>query len=182
MRAFLILFSAFFLLAASSGNKVDHITYIKEYSLHQEHHSNYAVLIDMSKPSNEKRWFVVELASGKIIYQTYVAHGKGSGAGVMAEKFSDKPESYCTALGVYKITGTYIGEHGLSYSLEGLESSNKNAASRAIVIHSAWYVKDDFIASNHRCGNSWGCPAISPDALKACEPYLTPGTLLWIYR
>lgn len=178
MRILLAIFSIFILTAAAPDAKVDRVSYIKEVNPH----SDYAILIDMSLPSNEKRWSVVDLKSSKVLYKTYVAHGRGSGGGVQATTFSDKPGSNCTALGIYKITGSFIGEHGLSYLLDGMESTNKNAMSRGIIIHSAWYAEDNFITNYGRCGNSWGCPAVSSEALKACEPYLKPGTLVWIYR
>lgn len=178
----LIIISTIFLLAAHSDTTVDRISDIKEAAVKQDCRSNYAILINMGLPSNEKRWFVVDLKSDKIVYQTYVAHGKGSGLGAQAEKFSDEPGSYCTALGIYKIKDSCYGEHGLSYLLDGLESTNKNALSRGIIIHSAWYAEDNFISGNGRCGNSWGCPAISASALKMCKPYLKPGTLVWIYK
>ena len=182
MRMLLAIFSIIFLTAARPDTKINRIDYIKEVNLKQDLHPNYAILIDMSLPSNTKRWSVVDLKSNEVLYKTFVAHGKGSGEGVEAKVFSDKPGSYCTALGMYKITGSFIGKHGLSYLLDGLESTNKNALSRGIIIHSAWYADDNFISSNGRCGNSWGCPAISSNALKTCEPYLKPGTLVWIYR
>jgi hypothetical protein len=182
MKYILLIFSAILLMASTPDAKSDRIDHVKEFVLKQPVNSDYAILIDMSLPSNEKRWFVVNLKTNEIVYKTYVAHGRGSGMGPEAETFSDKPGSLCTALGMYKITGTFYGEHGLSYLLNGLEGTNKNALSRGIIIHSAWYANIDFITTYGRCGNSWGCPAISAEALKSCEPYLKPGTLVWIYR
>lgn len=182
MRVLLILFCLYFLPAAEPFVNKEKVTHTKRFAITKDCRSDYAVFIDMSLPSNEKRWYIVDLDSMKIIYKTYVAHGKGSGAGPVATYFSDQPGSCCTALGIYKITGSYTGEHGLSYMLDGLEETNKNALSRSIVIHSAWYANDDFIANYGRCGNSWGCPAVSEKALKDCQSYLKPGTLVWIYK
>lgn len=182
MRILMILLFSWFLPSAVTVVNKERVTHIKSIALQDNCRSDYAIFIDMSKPSDEKRWYVVDLSTMNVVYSTYVAHGKGSGEGKEAQRFSDVPGSDCTALGVYKITGSYIGKHGLSYGLDGLEPTNKNAQSRSIVIHSAWYATEGFIAEYDRCGNSWGCPAISPEALKACAPYLKPGTLLWIYR
>ena len=181
MRIFLAIFCLYFLPATNSKISLDRINQAKDFTLKQGCCNDYAIFIDMSLPSNEKRWYVIDLETKKIIYETYVAHGKGSGEGKQATNFSDQPGSYCTALGIYKIKGTCIGEHGLSYRLEGLEKNNKNALSRGIIIHSAWYADDNFIGSYGRCGSSWGCPAISANALKACKAYLKPGTIVWIY-
>ena len=182
MKILLIILSLYFLPTANPEINMDHISHVKDFTLNPNYRNDYAIFIDMSLPSNEKRWYVVDLKSGNVIYKTYVAHGRGSGEGKLAVNFSDKPGSLCTALGVYKITGTCYGEHGLSYLLDGLEQNNRNALSRGVIIHSAWYAEDNFIACNGRCGNSWGCPAVSCKALKDCEPYLKPGTLVCIYN
>lgn len=142
---------------------------------------SYAVLIDMSLPSDQKRLFVLDVASGQIVYKTWVAHGKGSGRGTMATRFSNEPYSLSTSLGIYKITGDYSGGHGKTYRLEGLEPSNNNAVLRAIVMHAADYVCEYNARVRKRTGNSWGCPVVSREALKDLAPFLHPNTLLWIY-
>ncbi len=182
MRIFLIVLSLYFLPV--SGQQINNtcMCHVKDITLKQSCRNDYAIFIDMSRPSNEKRWYVVDLKSGNVVYKAYVAHGRGSGEGKIPTTFSDKPGSLCTSLGVYKITGTCYGEHGLSYVLDGLEQNNKNALSRGVIIHSAWYADDKFIASYGRCGNSWGCPAVSAEALKDCAPYLKTGTLVCIYN
>jgi len=182
MRIFLAIFCLYFLPVTDPEISLGRISQVKDYTLKQDFCHDYAIFIDMSLPSNEKRWYVIDLETKKIIYKTYVAHGKGSGEGKQATSFSDRPGSYCTALGIYKIKGSCIGEHGFSYILDGLEKNNKNALSRGIIIHSAWYADDNFILNYGRCGSSWGCPAISANALKTCKPYLKPGTLVCIYN
>ncbi len=170
-----------FLIPVFSNSISDKIDSLNKF-LDTKEKFEYAILIDMSLPSTEKRLFVVELSSKKIIYSTYTAHGKGSGRGAEATIFSDVPGSYCTALGKYKVGKNYNGKHGNSYELIGLEKSNANAESRAIVIHSAWYAEEDFIKKNQRCGNSWGCPAVAPSALQELKPYLKENTIVWIYK
>ena len=41
--------------------------------------------------------------------------------------------------------------------LEGLDSSNSNALSRAIVVHGAWYVNEHVIDTSGMLGRSQGC-------------------------
>jgi hypothetical protein len=174
----------FFLLPLLSAPdpSAEKIEALIQFMMNRNGPSEYAILVDMSAPSTEKRLFLVELSTKKIVYSTFVAHGKGSGTGAQATFFSDKPGSLCTALGKYKVGKNYTGQHGDSYELIGLETSNANAMSRAIVIHSAWYAEEDFIQKSKRCGNSWGCPAVSPEALKKLKPYLKDGVILWIYQ
>lgn len=144
--------------------------------------SEQALFIDMSIPSNKKRLFLVELSTKEVIYSTYVAHGKGSGQGALAIQFSDSIDSYCTSLGLYKVGKNYQGKHGDSYELIGLEKSNANALERSIVMHAAWYASEDFIRKEGRCGNSWGCPAVSEEALKTLKPFLDKNILVYIYK
>lgn len=119
----------------------------------------YVGIIDMDKPSNEKRFYIISLADGGV-ESFLVAHGSGSGSGAEAERFSDKPRSHATSLGIYVTGEEYEGKHGRSLKLEGKESSNDNAESRSVVMHGADYVSDEVAASQGELGNSWGCPAV----------------------
>ena len=174
----------FLLLLFLSGAQPDEekLNSINKFTDSIGNKSEYAVLIDMSMPSNEKRLFLIQLETKKIIYSSYVAHGKGSGTGTKAIYFSDAPGGLCTTLGHFKIGKNYIGKHGDSYELIGLENTNANAMKRSIVIHSAWYAEESFIKKSGRCGNSWGCPAVSEEALKKLKPYLSENTIVWIYK
>lgn len=176
-----LLILLFFPLLTSAKPAINKIDSLVNFMNNTHNKSAYAVLIDMSIPSDKERLFLVQLDTKKIIYSTFVAHGKGSGHDAIASIFSDVPGSLCTALGKYKIGENYNGKHGDSYKLIGLDKTNKNALERAIVIHSAWYSEQAFINKNNRCGNSWGCPAVSPNALKKLKSYITTNTIVWIY-
>ena len=177
-----LLFLTLFPFAIFASPDTTKINNVKQFMEQTDNRSEYAILIDLSIPSNEKRLFLVQVQTKKILYTTYVAHGKGSGTGTQAVHFSDSPGGLCTTLGYFKIGKNYQGKHGNSYELIGLEKNNANAQRRSVVIHSAWYVNENFIRQNGRCGNSWGCPAISAEALKELAPYLSPGIILWIYK
>ncbi len=128
--------------------------------------SNESVIsiIDFTKSSTQKRLFVIDLLNKKILFNTYVAHGQNSGQ-EYANRFSNRPESFESSLGFYKTEGTYLGKNGFSLHLSGLESGiNDRADERAIVMHGANYVSENFIRSNGYLGRSWGCPAV-PEAL-----------------
>jgi len=182
MKLFLTLLISCISFINNDFPRLSQIDYVVKYIADTKDGSKYALFIDMSIPSDEKRLFLVHLASRKIIYSTYVAHGKGSGKGKKADKFSDLSGSHCTALGFYKVGKNYQGKHGSTFELIGLEKSNVNALQRGIVIHSVRYVTEEFIKKYGRCGTSWGCPAVSEEALNKLKPFLTQNIIVYIYR
>ncbi len=177
----ILLFLLLFPFTAPGAPNVSKINKVVNYLERTKTNCEYAMFIDMSIPSNEKRLFLVQLDSNKIIYSAFVAHGIGSGKGVQLTKFSDKKGSRCTAPGLYKIGRIYKGKNGDSFEMEGLEKTNANALKRNIVIHSAWYADEEFIKKEGRCGNSWGCPAVSEESLEKLKPYLEQNILVYIY-
>ncbi len=138
-------------------------------------------IVDFSLPSSAKRLFVIDLENRKILYNTYVAHGRNSGK-EYANSFSNAPESNKSSLGFYITKGTYNGAHGYSLKLEGEEKGiNDNALSRAIVMHSADYVNKRLIKSQGYIGRSLGCPAIPKDVYKPIIETIKDGSCLFIY-
>ena len=117
-------------------------------------------VIDYSKPSTEKRLWVFDLRSRELLYEELVAHGQGSGDNI-AKVFSNQPDTHASSLGLFLTEETYVGKNGYSLRLKGLdEGFNHRAGERAIVMHGAPYVSDDFVKKNGRLGRSWGCPAL----------------------
>ena len=117
-------------------------------------------LIDYSKPSTEPRLWVFDLATGEMLFEELVAHGKNTGEN-MAQSFSDEVNSRQSSLGLFRTADTYTGSNGYSLRLDGLEPGfNSHARERAIVMHGAPYVSGAFVAAQGRIGRSWGCPAL----------------------
>jgi len=86
-------------------------------------------------------------------------------------------------LGLYVTAETYEGKHGYSLRLDGMSKDlNDNARKRAIVIHGANYVSEDFIQRNGRLGRSFGCPALPMDESKHIIDLIKNGTCLFIYH
>lgn len=137
-------------------------------------------IIDFSKPSSERRLFVMNLRDGKIT-KHFVAHGKGSGVN-FASKFSNIEGSKMSSLGFYLGGNTYYGGHGESLNLYGLEASNSNAAERDIVVHAASYVSEDFVRSQGRLGRSWGCPAVAPGIIRKMLTNFKEGGVIYAYH
>jgi hypothetical protein len=119
-------------------------------------------IVDFSRASAEARFHLVHLPSGQV--ESFpVAHGRGSDpdhSGFL-ERFSNNFGSFATSNGAYTTAETYDGKYGLSMKVRGLDWTNNNAESRAIVIHNAWYAEDDMIAIHGKLGRSEGCFAMS---------------------
>ena len=142
---------------------------------------NIISIVDFSQPSYKKRLFVIDLAKAKIIFNTYVAHGVNSGTS-LAHDFSNKIESNKSSLGFYETLNTYMGSHGYSLRLEGLEKGiNDNANRRDIVIHGANYVSERMINAQGYIGRSFGCPALPEKLYKPIINTIKNGTCLFIY-
>lgn len=139
-------------------------------------------LIDFTQSSNTKRLWVIDLNTNEILFHSLVAHGRNTG-NEFAKKFSNVGESYMSSLGFYATGEIYTGKHGLSLRLDGLQQKlNGNARNRAIVMHGADYVSENFIKQHSRLGRSLGCPALprelTPDIIKL----IAGKSLLFIYH
>jgi hypothetical protein len=137
-------------------------------------------IADFSKASRDPRFHLVNLHNGQL--STFlVAHGKGSDPGHSGwvQSFSNTPGSEATSSGSYLVGEAYIGEHGTSRRLAGLDAQNDQAEARAIVIHPAWYVSQTMIAEQGKIGRSQGCFAFSENDIGQILERLAPGTLLY---
>lgn len=138
-------------------------------------------IIDFSLPSSQKRLFILDVEAGKVLFNTYVAHGRGSGK-LVAESFSNVPESFQSSVGFYETAGTYNGKNGFSMKLKGLEKGiNHKAEERAIVVHGAPYVSEQFIRQQGYLGRSHGCPALPENLNRPIIDKIKEGSLLFIY-
>lgn len=154
--------------------------YLKLQNEHQLKNSKYLTIVDMSSSSNNERFFIINMNTQEIEHKSLVAHGRNSGL-EYAEKFSNIKSSHQTSLGFYKTAETYIGKHGVSLRLDGLEYSNNKARERAIVIHAADYATENFIARNGRLGRSYGCPSLPTDGYEKVIEKIKEGSCLFIY-
>lgn len=138
-------------------------------------------ICNFSLPSTANRLWIIDLRAKKVLFNTYVAHGQGSGED-MAVSFSNKLNSHQSSLGFYVTSDIYQGEHGTSLHLMGMDQGFNDAAmERDIVVHAADYVCDKYIQQNERLGRSWGCPAVSPALAMPIINTIKEGTCLFIY-
>tara|TARA_R110000850_G_scaffold16697_3_gene51794 strand:- start:22557 stop:23252 length:696 start_codon:yes stop_codon:yes gene_type:complete len=142
---------------------------------------NLLTVVDFSMSANEKRLWVIDLKKNEVIHQTYVAHGRNTG-NEFARAFSNIPESFQSSLGFYATAETYFGKHGYSLRLDGLEKGiNDKARERAIVIHGADYVSENFITRHGRLGRSLGCPSLPREESKLIIDLIKEKSCLFIY-
>lgn len=138
-------------------------------------------IADFSQPSTRKRLYVIDMEQGKILFHTYVAHGRNSGK-EQAVNYSNKPRSYQSSPGFYRTESTYYGSNGYSLRLKGLEKGiNDNADKRAIVMHGADYVSEHLIQGQGYLGRSQGCPAIPVKLTRPIINTIKEGSCLFIY-
>jgi hypothetical protein len=138
-------------------------------------------ICDFSLASKENRLWIIDLDAKKILFNTYVAHGQGSGDDY-AQYFSNDFDSHQSSLGFYVTGETYMGEHGTSLRLSGMDNGYNDAAfDRGIVVHGAEYVCNKFACTNQRIGRSWGCPAVPAKLSLPIINAIKGGTCLFIY-
>jgi hypothetical protein len=146
------------------------------------HNDSLITIIDYSKPSNEDRFYVIDLKHKSLVCKSLVAHGRNSGE-IYAESFSNGMQSHKSSLGLFVATETYTGSNGYSLHLDGMEKGiNDKARERSIVIHGANYVSESFIVHNGRIGRSFGCPALPMNVSDSVIDLIKGGSCLYIYH
>jgi hypothetical protein len=141
---------------------------------------DFIAIADFSLASRVQRFHLVNLADGST-RSHLVAHGRGSDplhTGWL-KRFSNEPDSNASSAGAYRTGTPYVGAHGHSIRLEGLDPSNDHALSRGIVVHSAWYVSDEVIGHFGMPGRSEGCFALAASSLPEVMTILGPDRLLY---
>lgn len=139
-------------------------------------------IVDFSKPSTEKRFYVIDMESGKTLFHSLVAHGRNSGL-KYATDFSNQPSSYKSSLGFYLTLQPYYGGKGYALRLKGLEKGiNDKAYERAIVIHGSDYVDPRVAAHQGYLGRSHGCPALPRQLNQPVINTIKDGSVLFIYH
>ena len=142
-------------------------------------HHDLVGVADFSQASRSPRLHLVDVANGRID-SLLVAHGRGSDPAHtgFVKTFSNAPSSNATSEGCYLTGDYYVGHHGRSMRLKGLDPTNSNAESRGIVVHAAWYVSPQMARQHGMLGRSEGCLAVSDADLPRVLERLGPGHLI----
>ncbi|MEX6690158.1 murein L,D-transpeptidase catalytic domain family protein [Danxiaibacter flavus] len=154
-----------------------------QYLLDQGALSNTKILTicDYSQSSAHKRLYVIDVAEGKLLYNTYVSHGKNSGE-EFATSFSNSNNSHKSSLG-FMVTGeTYRGRAGFSLRFDGKEPGiNDNVRNRGVVLHGSRYVNEQRIEDKGYVGRSFGCPAVPSEVYKDIIADIKDGSCFFNY-
>ncbi|MCF3096940.1 peptidase [Aeromonas australiensis] len=166
------------------AGKLDRQTFQKAFISYQSvgnKQKSILTIIDYSKPSTQRRLFVIDMKRQKLLYHTWVSHGRNSGE-LAAERFSNQIDSRQSSLGVYRTAETYQGKHGYSLRLDGLSpGKNCNARKRAIVVHGAAYASPTHLRKYDKLGRSWGCPALPKEQARAIIDTIKGGSVIYAH-
>lgn len=140
-------------------------------------------IADFTLPSSQPRFHIVRLGTGEVVSHL-VAHGSGSDPSHTGflQRFSNTPGSNATCEGAFLCAEYYVGQHGMSQRLEGLDPTNDNARARAIVVHGAWYSNPDMLQRFGKLGRSQGCFAVGENELARVFEELGPGRMIFASR
>lgn len=135
---------------------------------------------DYSRPSRDKRFHLLDLGSGAVT-SMLVAHGRGSDPSHTGwlSRFSNEDGSLASSSGGFVTGAEYVGKHGRSMRLTGLDASNCNAMERAIVVHTAPYVTEAMARDLGKVGRSQGCFTVTERDLAQVMARLGPGRFLF---
>lgn len=141
-------------------------------------------LVDFSAPSRAPRFYLLDMTDGQVISTHLVAHGRGSDPdnSGWVQSLSNRPGSFASCDGAFLTGPAYVGEHGRSRRLIGLEPQNDMAEARAIVIHAASYVDPGMASGLGRIGRSQGCFAVTPREIDDVLELLPQGSMLLAVR
>lgn len=137
-------------------------------------------IADFSTGSDRPRFHLINLESGRTVSKL-VAHGSGSDPSHTGylQHFSNQNGSNASCEGAFLTADYYVGKHGRSQRLLGLDRTNNNALDRAIVVHAAWYANADMISRRGMLGRSQGCFAVGENELAEVFERLGPGRMIY---
>lgn len=160
-----------------------------EFCQKEKFNEEYYFLVDLSVHSGKNRFFIYDFETNKVLDKNLATHGSCDQFEENPDKwekvkFDNRVDSHCSMKGKYKIGNRDYSSWGINvkYWLYGLETSNKNAEKRVVVLHSWSAVKNKEVFPKYS-PLSWGCPAVSNEFMKKLDSRLQKSekpVLLWI--
>ena len=146
----------------------------------QVKHRDRIAVVDFNAPSSQPRLHIVDINSGAST-SFLVAHGSGSDPSHTGwlHRFSNEDGSNASSEGTFLLADYYVGKHGRSQRMIGLDSTNNNALPRALVVHSAWYANSDMLRTHGMLGRSQGCFAVGEADLQRVFDRLADGRMIY---
>ena len=143
-------------------------------------HGDIVGIADFARASATPRFYLLDTNTGRVT-RHLVSHGRGSDPGHTGflQYFSNRIGSEASSNGAYVTSAYYHGRYGRSMRVRGLDYSNSNAETRAIVVHTAWYAEPNVAAETGRLGRSEGCFALPHTSLQEVLARLGPGRFLY---
>ncbi|HEX6641231.1 MAG TPA: murein L,D-transpeptidase catalytic domain family protein [Thermoanaerobaculia bacterium] len=147
----------------------------------------YLYFVDYGLSNSTRRGYVFDMETLALVDGPFtVAHGRGSSRGRngVPSRFSNRPGSAMTSLGLYVTQETYgfVGHAGgrtyrsVGLRLQGVSGDFNDAArSRGVVAHGAPYM------SARDAGRSEGCPALEERRAQRLLPMIANGALVFLY-
>ena len=196
MKHFLLLIAVCFLCCNNSEVETlpikDYSSFhkeAKEFCVENEYNEDYYFLVDLSIHSGKNRFFIYDFKTKKVLDRNLVTHGSCDQFEENPDKwkkvkFDHRIDSHCSMKGKYKIGNRDYSSWGINvkYWLHGLESTNKSAEKRVVVLHSWSAVKNKEVYPKYS-PLSWGCPAVSDAFMEKLDVRLQQSgkpVLLWI--
>ncbi len=169
-------------------------SYFKHKASSKIRSSRHVVVMDLTRNTRQKRFWVLDLETGKVLRSSFVGHGRGNGLGV--DNPHDRLLFVSNAAGSKASTwGAMLVEGPDSLSalpnavrLEGLDSHNRNLGrgQREIKIHSADYFKrpprTGVDTPPSEMGRSSGCPVLYPEDAAWVGANVPAGSFMYAYK
>jgi L,D-transpeptidase catalytic domain len=156
----------------------------KQYAAAHQFNTQFCFLVDMHIASGKPRFFVFDLKKDSVLMEGLVTHGRCNQDWLSGRKYGNTVGCGCTSLGKYKVANAYHGRFGLAYKLNGMDTTNSNAYSRFVVLHSHQCVPEKPVDPYPIC-QSDGCPTVSPGYLQQLAVLIDKSekpVLLWIFE
>lgn len=124
--------------------------------------------LDLSRPSGQQRFFVVDLKRRKVLAAGLCCSGRTDAQGHVL--YSNTPDSNCSSRGLARVSYAYSGRFGRAYKLVGLQKTNSHIFKRFIVLHAHKCVPAT--AQPRPLCRSQGCPTVNPAFLRTLSAYI----------